>query len=146
MSDRPPIVVPVDFSECSVRALRRALEVAKALDRKILLLHVVDTSGLVVGGLESYIDVAAVATQIRADAEAELAKLRADVDPDRRLISQVEIFDGRPVQAIVDCAKAHNADLIAIGTHGRTGLPRLFMGSVAERVVRSAPCDVLVVH
>jgi nucleotide-binding universal stress UspA family protein len=56
------------------------------------------------------------------------------------------VTEGRPAASIVEHARAEKADTIVVGTHGRTGLSRLVIGSVAERVVRLAPCDVLVVH
>jgi universal stress protein A len=140
------IVVPVDFSDCSRAALDRAIEIGRALDAEITLVHVVDVSGLFLGGVESYIDASAIARRICDDAQKELKNLAVAADPDEKIVKRVEVYEGRPVQAIIDCARDEKADLIVIGTHGRTGIPRLFLGSVAERVVRLAPCDVLAVH
>jgi universal stress protein A len=140
------ILVPIDFSECSRAALDRAVELSRVLGAELVLLHVVDSSGLFVGGIESYVDVAAIARQMQEDARKELAAIAATAAANGRPGTRIEVYEGRPAQAIVDCAKEQGVDLIVMGTHGRSGLSRVFLGSVAERVVRTAPCDVLVVH
>jgi nucleotide-binding universal stress UspA family protein len=81
----------------------------------------------------------------RDSSEAALARLR-DLVPDAyRETWDVEIAVGRPADTIVRLAREYHADLIVMGTHGRTGLEHMVMGSVAEKVVRLAPCPVLTV-
>jgi nucleotide-binding universal stress UspA family protein len=140
------MLVPTDFSPSARAALERAAALARALSGKITLVNVVDTSGLMVGGIESYIDVIGIANGLRAAATREMEALAKEIDPEGTLIEGREVLDGRPARALLDFAAAKKPDLIVMGTHGRTGLARLMMGSVAERVVREAPCDVLVVH
>lgn len=147
MSDTAPvIVVPTDLSEGARAALERALPLARAMGATIVLVNVVDTSALVVGGIETYLDIASIARSMRADAEKEVARLAEERDPGRKTITEAVVVEGRPATAIVDLATERKASMIVIGTHGRTGIARLMLGSVAERVAREARCDVLVVH
>jgi nucleotide-binding universal stress UspA family protein len=140
------VFVPVDFSQGSRVALERALELGRALGADVRVVHIVDTSALLVTGVDAYIDIHGLANQLREGAKRELAALVDAVDPARERIRGVDVIEGRPVQAIVDVARERHARMIVMGTHGRTGIQRLVLGSVAERVVRLAPCDVLVVH
>jgi len=140
------ILVPIDFSEGSRAAFERALELARALDGEIVLLNAVDASGLYVAAIEPLLDVGSLAIQIRNSAKEELAKFAAAVEGAEGRIAWTEVVDGRPIEAILQRAREIHADLIVMGTHGRTGVSRLFLGSVAERVTRSATCDVMVVH
>lgn len=141
-----PILVPVDFSPCSRAALDRALDLGERLGGTVTLFHAVDASGILLGGAEHHVNVAELAARIAEGARADLDRLAAEADPGRRRIARTEVVDGRPAEAIVEAARREGAGLIVMGTRGRTGLPRLLLGSVAERVVRLAPCDVLVVH
>jgi universal stress protein A len=143
---RPLILVASDFSECSRAALARGIRLARGIGGTVLLLHVVDTSGLTMSAVEQYVDVVEIAARMRASAEVELREVAAVADPERQVVLRVEVTEGRPAASIVEHARAEKADTIVVGTHGRTGLSRLVIGSVAERVVRLAPCDVLVVH
>ncbi len=140
------VLVPIDFSECSDAALRRALDLASRLDGKVTLLNVIDTSPFLVTTQESYVDLMGLTREFRTKSQAALDDLATRADPEGRTIAARVVHEGRAAQAIVDCAREMAFDLIVIGTHGRTGLSRFFLGSVAERVVRLAPCDVLVVH
>jgi nucleotide-binding universal stress UspA family protein len=80
--------------------------------------------------------------QARRDLDEFLARHGKDID--QRI--DLHVFHKDPTSAILDFAAKHGTSLIVMGTHGRTGASRLFMGSVAERVVRGAPCPVLTVH
>jgi universal stress protein A len=159
------VLVPTDFSEPANHALRYAVEEAVLHRARVTLLHVQPTdagtdvyyvSGAPASGVETGVDVLAGGrlgttpvsepTVVRRDAgEAALARLR-DLVPDAyRETWDVEIAVGRPADTIVRLAREHHADLIVMGTHGRTGLEHMVMGSVAEKVVRLAPCPVLTV-
>lgn len=140
------IVVGDDFSECSRAAVARALDLARTLDAKVAILHVIDVGGLVHIGGEPITVLDSVLSTLTKQARASLAAEVGRIDPERRWIERAEILEGRPAETIVSFAREAGADLIVVGSHGRTGLKRLFLGSIAERTVRLAPCDVLVVH
>jgi nucleotide-binding universal stress UspA family protein len=138
------ILVPVDGSESSNRALAAALQLAQAGGGRIRVLHVVDELAY----LSPYADPAATIEDVRAKAgqvlDAAVALGKASTVPvDRRL---VEAPGRRLGDVVADEANAWEADLIVIGTHGRRGLQRLLLGSGAEQILRLAPVPVLVVR
>ena len=139
------ILVPVDFSAASEEAVRRAVALADRFEAEVTLLNVLDTSVFNVSEVSAYLDVSDVVDGMREGARRNLEALAATVDPEQRRAIRVEVREGRPVDAIVQRAADTDAGLIVMGTHGRTGLGRLLLGSVAERVARHAPCDVMVV-
>jgi nucleotide-binding universal stress UspA family protein len=131
------ILVPVDFSECSTKALQYAIPLAKQFDAELTLLHVVQPYPAVP---EMY----PVSAESGRDADKELEVLqRTTCDA---VASQTCLRVGTPHLEIVRAAKELGADLIVISTHGHTGLAHVFLGSTAERVVRHAGCPVLVVR
>ena len=141
----PTILVPTDFSELANLAIDRAMELALAVPgTTIVLLHVIETDEPrgVPGGYEEGVRV----QRWRATAEAGLRDLAREEDLAGRCIHRIEVIEGRPALEIVRYAQAVQADLIVMSTHGRRGLARLFAGSVAEAVVRTASCEVLVVR
>jgi len=137
------ILVPVDFSGCSKKALDYALPFAKQFGAGLVLLYVVPANFPV--GEFGMIDVAFMEKELRASGEQQLADLAMNqIGPG--IPSKNVIRVGRPVTEIADVAREKNADLIIISTHGHTGLKHVLLGSVAENVVRYAPCPVLVVR
>jgi nucleotide-binding universal stress UspA family protein len=138
------ILVPLDFSAPSEQALDSAIELAHKLEARVTLLHVVHppTLGTVpeVGQGVAY---ASLMEQLEADANQAMdtSNQRAR---DAGLKSKSALIHGVPFQQIVDFARDQQADLIIMGTHGHTGLKHVLLGSVAEKVVRLAPCAVLV--
>jgi universal stress protein A len=142
---RPPaaprrLLVPVDFSRPSLAALRHALALASATQARVILLHVLEPLHA-----SRLMDVAAVQRALRQAANGQLEKLLIETRKTWPAASR-ELRAGHPVQTIVALARRVQADLIVMGTHGRTGLRRSLIGSVAERVVREAHCPVLVVR
>jgi nucleotide-binding universal stress UspA family protein len=137
------IVVPTDFSPCSAAALDRAADLAKALQAEILLLHVLPNPASyapfphLVPMPEQWLD------QLRKEAKDRLAKESQRVNGPA---IKTELREGPFHDAILAAVAAAKADLIVIGTHGRTGIKHALMGSVAERVVRIAPVPVLTVR
>lgn len=128
------ILVPTDFSPCSLHALRHAEEMARRFGAELTLLHVSDPlSGSDLPG--------AGELSGRREIDRALVLLR---ERDYRVRGVLR--RGHPADEIVQAAAAERADLIVIGTHGRTGLKHALMGSVAEGVVRKAPCPVLTVR
>ena len=141
------ILVPVDFSPHADRALRYAATLARRLGAKLALVHVVEDP-FVTGAWTCEIYVPSfqeVRDQLIADAERKLAALRVS-GAAMGVPVEATVTTGWPVQAIIDHAAQGGFDLIVMGTHGRTGLSHAVMGGVAERVLRRAPCPVLIVR
>jgi len=144
-------IVASDFSDLSRQARTRAAEQLAALGGGRLLFVHVHTPGT---GLEGGLDLSMLGTGADADraamADAE-ARLAAEVQAmkaapaNASLDIGMRIEIGRPADHVVDVAVAEHADQIVVGSHGRRGLERMLLGSVAERIVRLAPCPVLVV-
>lgn len=159
------VLVPTDFSEPANHALRYAVEEAVLHRAKMTLLHVQPlgagtdvyyVTGPPASGFEAAFDVVAGGrlgtvpvsepTIVRHDySEETLTRLRNLVPEGVRGTWEVEIAVGRPADTIVRIARERNADLIVMATHGRTGVEHVVLGSVAEKVVRLAPCPVLTV-
>jgi universal stress protein A len=140
------ILHPSDFTSFSRAALRKAIELAKSNHAELLLAHVVSPIVPVPG--DAYIAPQLydeIAGSARASALKQLEKLAAQVKK-ARVRSRGFVLDGAPAEEIVRFAKARRVDLIVMGTHGRAGLAKLFVGSVADRVVASASCPVLTVR
>ena len=140
------ILVPVDFSTHADRAFEFALSLARSFHAYVELLHVVEDPFAAGGwGSEVYLsDIDGLRERAIADASTRLDDIRAALSA-QDVPVVVTVRMGRPAQTIVDYAQAVHADLIVMGTHGRTGFAHLFVGSVAERVVRAAACPVLTV-
>ena len=138
------VLVPVDFSEPSRKALHYAQAFAEQFGARLTLLHVVEPL--------SYPPDFAVVPLLPPDAEGprlrELTKHLEDLG--RSVGGGVEtealVISGRPWQGVVDYAKESDTDLIIVSTHGYTGLKHVLLGSVTEKIVRHAPCPVLVVR
>ena len=128
------VLVATDFSRCSLRALERGEELARRLGAELLLLHV---AGVPVAGSRT-------AAAAHGDAERELAATVEQV-VHHGVRARGLLREGAPDEEILAAAAAEGASLIVVGTHGRTGLAHVLLGSVAERVVRAAPCPVLTV-
>jgi nucleotide-binding universal stress UspA family protein len=136
------ILVATDFSDASTLALEYARVLATRFDAGLRVLHVVETP--VPLGSELHIpEVMTVAERAVQDAQQQLATTMAQFDGDN-VIGQVLV--GNAAKKIVEYADDHDIDVIVMGTHGRGALAHLLMGSVAERVVRTAPCPVLTIR
>jgi universal stress protein A len=138
------ILVPVDFSDCSLAGLKFAVRFAKEVGARIIVLHVTDLGPVMMTTACGNYD---------SPTYTEAARRRCGKQM-RAFLKRVD-FDGVPLHtsavagycptAIYEAAEKEGADLVIISTHGRTGLRRAFLGSVAEGTVRSAPCPVVVV-
>jgi len=159
------VLVPTDFSETASHALRLAIEEAKLHGAKITLLHVVAPRALTgvyyvntVPGPADAFDPAVSgrvgapgplepATVVRHDpGDVALMQLHDLIPYPCRDSWGAEVAVGSPAETIVRVAEEQTADLIVMGTHGRTGIQHALLGSVAEKVVRLAPCPVLTVR
>jgi universal stress protein A len=159
-----PILVPVDFSPYAMQALEKAADLAERFDASIIALHVVVSEVGIQAlakrlGRETVVpsasDESAPTSEV-SDAEIETVighhreqaykALQAFLPPRlARYPVELRVVFGRPFERIVETAVKEKVALIVMGTHGRTGLARLALGSVAERVVRLSPCSVLTV-
>jgi nucleotide-binding universal stress UspA family protein len=140
------ILVPTDFSPPSDAALEYARAVAKRFGATLHLLHVVDDPYRAVYGAEVYVpEVEGLRDDLLAYGVGQLQD-RLQPSDVRELRATTAAIIGTPAWSIVEYATAHEMDLIIMGTHGRGGMSHLLMGSVAERIVRTAPCPVLTVR
>lgn len=130
------ILMPTDLSGPGDAAIDLAVTLAKAFNSRLLLVHVIEPDTAYVGSdvfvASGGVDEAGIQKQLSA-----LADTHSDVNIDTRIIN------GEVTSAILDVANNEKVDLIVMGTHGRSGLTRVLMGSIAESVMRSAPCPVL---
>lgn len=122
LPEAPRILVATDFSAASAAAERVAREYARRLQASVHILHVVETGEDIVNAL-------------LGDVALDFA----------RPAPTMVIERGDPAAQIADYARRHRINLIVVGTHGRTGVTRALLGSVAERLLRNAPCPVLAV-
>jgi universal stress protein A len=136
------ILVPVDFSEPSRKALHYALSLAKSFNAQIRLLHVVEA--VVFPPDTVVVEPAVLAARLNEEARRCLSAWRKEVASET--VVKDDLRAGTPYREIIEAASETKSDLIVLGTHGRNGLTRLFIGSTAERVVRHAACPVLVVR
>jgi universal stress protein A len=135
------ILVPTDFSAPSLKALDYAIDFARTHKSELLLLNVVEP----IRHTRLLPDVSEIMEHHRSEAAEKIAELERQTS--RRLRKcRAEVHFGVPYNVIADVAKKWKADLIVIATHGYTGLYHLFLGSVAERVVRIAECPVMTVR
>lgn len=141
------ILVPVDFSTHAEAALRYAISLASRFDATLHVLHVVEepmATGAW-GGETVVPNLIELRQELLEDAERRLAVYQAAAA--RAQVPAVTMARvGLTSDSIVDYAQALDIDLVVMGTHGRTGMAHLFMGSVAERVLRRAPCPVLTIR
>jgi nucleotide-binding universal stress UspA family protein len=141
------ILHPSDFSKASGAAFTKALELAKANNADLVLLHVLAPPLPLMAG-DGYVSPQVyedLDRSARAYASKELASLVAKAKKAGIRASAV-LRDGVAHEQILRAARSPRADMIVIGTHGRTGLAKLFLGSVAGRVVATAKCPVMTVR
>ncbi|MDP6446208.1 MAG: universal stress protein [Pirellulaceae bacterium] len=134
--DVKKILVPVDFSHAGDAALGLATALARDTGAKLVFVHAQEPA-TAYGGGELYYGALDPSTD-------ELQKMLARIEPtDSTVPHEHRLISGDPAHAIVRLAEEESCDMIVMGTHGRTGLSRMLMGSVAEAVVRRAGCPVL---
>jgi universal stress protein A len=138
------ILIPFDFSVYSEKAFTWALAMAEKWRSRLLVLHVVPTPSYPPMLMGTYFNVAEFEASLRVDAEAR-AKEFVGKTQSRAVQVDTQVVTGEPFGDICRIAEQEQVDLIIMGSHGRTGLGHVLLGSVAERVVRHAPCPVLVV-
>jgi nucleotide-binding universal stress UspA family protein len=140
------VLIATDFSEPSIEALAYGRQLAHAFSSRLHILHVTGDIAASAGTEMYGLDVIAMQQEVDAAARRQLDAI---VTPDDRRTLDVETVlrtSNSPAQQIVAYARDASIDLIVLGTHGRGGMAHLLLGSVAERVVRTAPCPVLTVR
>jgi nucleotide-binding universal stress UspA family protein len=138
------ILLPTDFSPPSRNAGRYASSFAREYRAKVCLLHVVDRPGLAVSLPESGYAQSARLAEIEKEVSEGLLGALPDAGGDLEVDRLIR--HGKAYEEILAAAREREVDLIVMGTHGRSGLSHILLGSTAERVVRSAPCPVLTVR
>lgn len=138
------ILCPIDYSVYSEMALKYAIEFAEKYQAKLYLMHVLDIRVYDINDPDLY--------NVNIIDEETIHKLRerllkcVNEDAKNKISVEAIIIQGVPFAEIIKAAKECKIDLIVLGTHGRTGLSHAIMGSVAEKVVRKAPCPVLTIR
>jgi len=142
------ILAPVDFSPSSRHALAFALSLADRFGASVHVIHAWEVPAYLRPDLTVWAGEvsATLADHTRAEAERGLKEFLAESGADGRSDVTTEVLAGSPHGVILAAAERGKFDLVAMGTHGRKGLPHLVLGSVAERVVRHAKCPVLTVR
>lgn len=140
------ILAPTDFDDCSIPTVRYAAELAEKFGSELILMNVIQDLALALPDAVMPTPVPApVITQLIEAAKTGLANLVASENLGR-LKPRMEVRVGSPAGEIVAAAHDLKADLLCIGTHGRGGLAHFLLGSVAEKIVRQAPCPVLTIR
>lgn len=140
------ILIPTDFSEFSRPAMDYGCAIAARFESELHLLHVVPDPAMLVPDSHAFAvePMLAQAEAMKEDSDKQLAAMPGGGwDNGRPIVRETRV--GAAFVEIIDYAKTHNVDLIVIGTHGRSGLMHVLLGSVAERIVRKSPCPVLTV-
>jgi nucleotide-binding universal stress UspA family protein len=140
------VLVPTDFSETSDAALAYGKSFADAFGATLHVIHIIEEPYGQPWAVEAYgFSLASLQDEWIKEAETRLAAILTDEER-ASLKAVTTTVLGHPVMEILRYAKEHAIDLIVMGTHGRGPLGHMVMGSVAERIVRKAPCPVLTVH
>ncbi len=139
------ILAPTDFSEFSKQAIESAFALAQTFGAKLLLLHVVELPAYPVEGFVPSTMGTTLIDDLQRQASLDLAQVLPE-PPNAMVEVSRQVLVGIPYRTIVEVAEVAKADLIVMATHGRTGLSHLVMGSVTERVVRTAACPVLTIR
>ena len=139
------ILFPTDFSNGARAAMDHAISLAMDYQAKLILLYVIQDISIAEWYIPSTLAVADLTEDMRKSASQEMDKWIAEVSAKVNDVEKM-VVRGVPFVEIIKTAKEKSADLIVIGTHGRTGIDHLLFGSTAEKVVRKAACPVLTVR
>lgn len=138
------ILVPIDFSDHSKKSLSFAKAMAESYGAKLQILHVIEENihpAFYASGMTSIFE---MIPNLKDKCQQSLKEMLNEASGPK-VESEIHVVEGRATQEIVRFAETHSSDLIVIGTHGLTGIEHLLIGSVAEKVVRMAPCPVFTV-
>lgn len=137
------ILVPTDGSTEGERAVEYAIDLARTHDATLRAIYVVNAASY--GGLPMETAWDGISDALRDEGQAAVERVEELAD-ERGVHVETAVLEGSPSRVIVDEAQPEKCDLVVMGTHGRGGIDRLLLGSVAERVVRSSPIPVLTVR
>lgn len=139
------ILMATDFSEASAAAWRRAVAIARANNAELFVAHAYEPPNMIQAGAVAPGVFEEWKENMRRDVEMKLQLLVSDAQK-ASVTARALVLVGDPDEAIGKAAEENDADLVVMGTHGRKGVSRFFLGSVASRVVSTAPCAVLTVR
>jgi len=139
------ILFPTDFSQGARAAMDHAISLAKDYNAKLILLYVIQDISIAEWYIPSTLSVTDLVEDMQRSARNEMEKWGTEVSAKVKDVDKM-VVRGVPFVEIIKTAKDKNADLIVIGTHGRTGIDHMLFGSTAEKVVRKSPCPVLTVR
>jgi len=140
------VLVPTDFSEASESALRYGKAMAEAFGASLHVVHVMEDLLAHAWAAEVYVSsMPQLRDEIERESRQRLGALLADGER-KKFRAETALLAGNPFLEIIRYAKAHDVDLIVMGTHGRGPIAHMLLGSVAEKVVRKSPCPVLTVR
>jgi nucleotide-binding universal stress UspA family protein len=139
------ILFPTDFSNGARAAMDHAVSLARDYKAKLILLYVIQDISIAEWYIPSSLSVTDLVEDMQRSAGKEMDKWAAEVSAKVKEVEKL-VVRGVPFVEIIKTAKEMDADLIVIGTHGRTGIDHMLFGSTAEKVVRKAPCPVLTVR
>ena len=147
IQDVKKILAPIDFSEHSMEAMRGAMELAKDTGAEVHLMHVIAPHHTFIPlpletNAEQSRELAREAAMLQ-QAEEELARIKKDEFSDSNKVVTFAVV-GHPVEKVIGYAKEQGIDLIIVATHGRSSTEHLLLGGTTEKIVRNAPCSVLV--
>lgn len=136
------VLIATDFSRCSTVAVNFGLELAQEYGAKAYVVFVLPSNDFLIAGPDAYVAAKDAARRDLLELQAELRHTRSYTEgEDYHLL----LMEGDVAQSILNCARQNKADAIVVGTHGRGGLGKMLMGSVAERVFRQSPVPVMTV-
>ncbi|MBA4313004.1 MAG: universal stress protein [Chlorobiaceae bacterium] len=139
------ILVPIDFSEHSKNALQYAITFAKQYNAELLIVYVVEPTIYPADFSFGQVAIPSMEKELRERGETELKQLVEKMIAGK-LSTKTFVRTGKPFLEIINVAVEEEVDLIIIATHGHTGVEHILFGGTAEKVVRKAPCPVLVVR
>jgi len=139
------ILFPTDFSQGARAAMDHAISLAQDYESKLILLYVIQDISIAEWYIPSSLSVTDLIEDMQKSAWKEMDKWGEEVSDKVKSVEKM-VVRGVPFVEIIKTAKGKNADLIVIGTHGRTGIDHMLFGSTAEKVVRKAACPVLTVR
>lgn len=139
------ILFPTDFSQGARAAMDYAISLAQDYKAKLILLYVIQDISIAEWYIPSSISAADLVEDMQKSADREMERWASETGAKATSVEKM-VVRGVPFVEIIRTAKEKNADLIVIGTHGRTGIDHMLFGSTAEKVVRKAPCPVLTVR
>ena len=139
------ILVPTDFEDTSDQALHYAIDLARRYSASIHVLHVMDQMKFASLPDGYFTELPGIKAYLRSEAQKQLVAA-AECCTAAKVTVTTQVTEGGVSDAILEVANVRGCDLIVMGTHGRKGLAHLILGSVAEQIVRTAPCGVVTIR